>query len=467
VEELQVSLFYTPDQGKPELVDRYSFDLPEWAWSEANHDHHAFGLYPHPDHAEDRVLALPVTSGHDLVSVDRDGDGLMDVSTYRPRTQLWTFHIDLPQDGAPPVGEGAERSGIGLIGHVEHEAQMRRSVRIGADLYAISDSLVTAHDMLNPKTERGRLHFGQEDVGIPVFAADQRLATVSTAIGTPERSAPQVLDIAVGSSTWSHPFVNSLEQRADQAEPLELLSHRGIDQIKVTFSEDVVVGWNDLSLVRADGSSHAVRDFSYDPDIATAVWTLSEALEAEAATVQLRGVADLSGASLDGDADGRSDGRFWQQLSVLPGDVNRDGLVDRADLIATLAAPPARLGDATYDLLYDIDGNGQIDASDAREVASRAGTFLTPDSPVRPQPGDANGDGQFDQRDIVQVLQRGKYMTDQPATRADGDWTGDGRVDQRDIVAALQAGTYTSDPIKPRVDEADVVDYLFDQDVRL
>jgi hypothetical protein len=56
--------------------------------------------------------------------------------------------------------------------------------------------------------------------------------------------------------------------------------------------------------------------------------------------------------------------------------------------------------------------------------------------------GDSNGDGLFDQKDIVQILQAGKYNTGQPATFGEGDWTGDGVFDQKDIVAALRAGNF-------------------------
>lgn len=66
-------------------------------------------------------------------------------------------------------------------------------------------------------------------------------------------------------------------------------------------------------------------------------------------------------------------------------------------------------------------------------------------------PGDANQDLKFDQRDLVQVQQAGKYLTDQPATWEEGDWNGDGVFDQEDIVAALQTGTYLEEAA---VDEA-------------
>ena len=71
-------------------------------------------------------------------------------------------------------------------------------------------------------------------------------------------------------------------------------------------------------------------------------------------------------------------------------------------------------------------------------------------------PGDADRDFAFDQLDIVQVLQTGKYLTGQSATWGEGDWNGgpggypgeppvgDSVFDQLDVVAALQTGAYLS-----------------------
>jgi len=53
-------------------------------------------------------------------------------------------------------------------------------------------------------------------------------------------------------------------------------------------------------------------------------------------------------------------------------------------------------------------------------------------------PGDANFDGVFNQLDIVQVLQEGKYNTGQYATWRQGDWDRDGVFGPLDIVLALQ-----------------------------
>ena len=58
------------------------------------------------------------------------------------------------------------------------------------------------------------------------------------------------------------------------------------------------------------------------------------------------------------------------------------------------------------------------------------------------EPGDTDKDFDFDQADIVQVLQAAKYQSGQQALWREGDWDGDGVFDEDDIVAALQTGNY-------------------------
>jgi hypothetical protein len=74
------------------------------------------------------------------------------------------------------------------------------------------------------------------------------------------------------------------------------------------------------------------------------------------------------------------------------------------------------------------------------------------------QPGDADQDLDFDQVDLVLVQQVAKYLTGQPATWGEGDWNaapggkpgqppqGNGLFDQADIIAALSAGVYLTGP---------------------
>ena len=66
------------------------------------------------------------------------------------------------------------------------------------------------------------------------------------------------------------------------------------------------------------------------------------------------------------------------------------------------------------------------------------------------QAGDANRDRQFDQHDIVLVLQANKYLTGEPADFSEGDWNADDVFDQHDIVAALQTGNYLEGPYAAR-----------------
>ena len=60
--------------------------------------------------------------------------------------------------------------------------------------------------------------------------------------------------------------------------------------------------------------------------------------------------------------------------------------------------------------------------------------------------GDANGDRQFDQFDIIQILDATKYLSGQTASWLEGDWDGNGRFDQFDLIQALQNPIYLQGP---------------------
>jgi uncharacterized secreted protein with C-terminal beta-propeller domain len=439
VQELQLSLFDVADLTSPQLADRYSFDVPEWAWSEALADHHAISYFP-----EHQVLTLPV-SNDGWIWIDRDGDGGADLESYRPRTDLYVFRVQLPESGA------ADRSAeLQFLGTITDDAQVRRSVRIEDLLYSISDNSVSVHPLLDPATLVAELHFGQEDVGVPVFTADRSLQPVQVAIETPEQAAPQVIDVFVGGTNWDPSFVGHLEAEgmaSITADPWTVFPFAGADQLKIKFSEDVLIGANDLMISGRDGASYSFRDFTYDADTATAVWTLAEPIGADTISVRLRGteasVSDMSGSPLDGDGDGTAGGTFAIEYATLPGDVDRDGHVDGADLALARMHAESALGDPDYSLEFDLDANGRIDAADLAAIQQRAGTTM-PDY-VPPISGDANQDGQFDSADLILVLARGKYRSGEYATWEDGDWNRDGLFDEGDLIRAFQEGHY-ADP---------------------
>ncbi len=107
--DLKVSLFDATDFDDPEEVDSYIFD-GKYSSSEAQWDHHAVGYYPEFD-----TLAIPFRS--------TDGKGLR------------VFGVDAEE-------------GFDELGDITHNGeQIRRSLVINDELYAISNGKVTAHDI--------------------------------------------------------------------------------------------------------------------------------------------------------------------------------------------------------------------------------------------------------------------------------------------------------------------------------
>jgi hypothetical protein len=107
-----------------------------------------------------------------------------------------------------------------------------------------------------------------------------------------------------------------------------------------------------------------------------------------------------------------------------------------------------------------LDGES---ANDAAFMPAPFGTYAPAvakpvNAPVVLQAGDADQDFDFDQLDLVQVQIAARYLSDQPATWGEGDWDGapggqvgsppdgDGFFDQMDIVAALTANVYLAGP---------------------
>jgi hypothetical protein len=82
-------------------------------------------------------------------------------------------------------------------------------------------------------------------------------------------------------------------------------------------------------------------------------------------------------------------------------------------------------------------------AGDAMTLAeSSAASLNSEDGTHAYLNGGANYAGTFDQLDIRNVLQSGKYLTGEPADWSEGDWNGDGQFNQKDIVFALQSGDF-------------------------
>ncbi len=116
----------------------------------------------------------------------------------------------------------------------------------------------------------------------------------------------------------------------------------------------------------------------------------------------------------------------------VPGDFDGNGIVNAADIDALAA----QLRSPDPDPRFDLDGDEKVTTADRDVlVLDILGTTY----------GDANLDGVFNTRDLVLVLQVGKYEDGVPgnATWAEGDWDGDGDFGTGDFVLALLTGGYS------------------------
>ena len=82
---------------------------------------------------------------------------------------------------------------------------------------------------------------------------------------------------------------------------------------------------------------------------------------------------------------------------------------------------------------------------------SHRGSESPPGSTAAPVAGDANIDGPFDHRDLIQVLVASRDRTGQPATWQEGDWNADYVFDELDIIAALGRGAHTCEAGRPNL----------------
>lgn len=121
-------------------------------------------------------------------------------------------------------------------------------------------------------------------------------------------------------------------------------------------------------------------------------------------------------------------------FASVPGDFDRNGLVDVADismLFAQLRLP-------TPDPNYDLNSDRLVNVGDRDYMIH---------SILDTNYGDADLDGTFDSQDLIMVFQSGGYesATASNLTWAQGDWNGDGKFDTSDLTLAAQSGAYVPD----------------------
>jgi uncharacterized secreted protein with C-terminal beta-propeller domain len=157
--EPQVSLFDVSVFAKPSLTDRVSFGDVN-SWSEAFFNHHAVSYFDLPDQ---QILAVPLDTWFPYSPpILREGDAGADALPWPTGlSQLWVFRIDTAVDTtADTAADETADPRIHVLGTIQHDSTILRSLRIGEQLFSISTDTVQVHDIFDPGEKLGELYFG-------------------------------------------------------------------------------------------------------------------------------------------------------------------------------------------------------------------------------------------------------------------------------------------------------------------
>ena len=171
----QVSLFDVEDLSRPRMIDQYTFQ--RFSTSEAEVDHHAFGWF-----AEHQVLAMPSERSY-WERVDEDGDGYRESRRRVREHELITFKIDV-------TASRRSGDGIQLLGRIEHDSPVRRSVFIEDVLYSVANDSAEAVSIVDPTLSYAKIEFESQ-------APDEPPDGGEVPIVPQPSSGPVAIDLAV------------------------------------------------------------------------------------------------------------------------------------------------------------------------------------------------------------------------------------------------------------------------------
>ena len=128
-----------------------------------------------------------------------------------------------------------------------------------------------------------------------------------------------------------------------------------IDRVSVAFTGDVAVGPSSLTLNGRRVPTYQLSGFQYDRDARLATWSLAAPIPADRVHLAVSPEVAVGG--------------FVAGFGVLPGDANRSGAVNGADVLRVrsllgTAATPRGTPAGRHDVLADLDGSGRIDVRD-------------------------------------------------------------------------------------------------------
>lgn len=221
-------------------------------------------------------------------------------------------------------------------------------------------------------------------------------------------SHPTVAAVNVASTDWASGFVAYLETSgagsggyaipSGSSAQLQTLPWNNINQIRITFSEDVTIAAADLSISGVNKTAYVISGFSYNANTFVATWTLDAPIAKDKIFLDLDadGMAPVRSVStndvLDGawtdcqstfnSGNGQGGTDFQLRINVLPGDANGINAVSMVDVTLANQKVGRNAGDAGYDIRCDVNGSGGITCGDVSAIMSKIGGVLPNGDPV-------------------------------------------------------------------------------------
>ena len=242
---------------------------------------------------------------------------------------------------------------------------------------------------------------------------------------------PRIRSVKVSSTAWSGDFVSLVDPiaRIGYAVPvgtaqLSPLPWENLDQVSITFSDDVQINLADFQLTGITTSEYTATEVNYDSGSRTATLTLNTSIEADRLQLVVAdSITNLSGEALDGEwppqgstfesGNGIAGGSFAFDFNVLPGDISQDNYVLGNDFTLATNARLSDYHDPHYSVAADLDGSATVLENDVLLALQYQFTTLPMSAPetasasfIDLQPGGLGADhpGAHSDQPIAQLL---------------------------------------------------------------